>query len=319
MELSFVFILFCLIAAAQGIHDVQRRDAASESQRSVTLQDIPKNDLKDLKLDNENFSGYDQLKQMKNIYDELKSLEDRFDELAANYSKLQQKTKACQASDRDCADLFKNGVKMDGVYNITPDNSPSAFKVYCDMTTDGGGWTLFQKRVNGSEDFYLDWQSYKDGFGNLNGEHWLGNERIYTITKQRRYELRVDMEDADGNRRYAIYDNFAIASEAQKYKLVLGNYSGNAGDSLGVHRGYAFTTKDRDNDSHGGNANCAKLYKGAWWYYNCHLSNLNGLYHLTNYGNGVIWYTFKGHQRSLKTTEMKIRPVGFKCALLCCG
>ncbi|XP_013384269.1 ficolin-1-like [Lingula anatina] len=184
------------------------------------------------------------------------------------------------------------------------------------MTTDGGGWTLFQKRMDGSVDFYRGWQSYKHGFGNMTGEHWLGNEQIHTITNQKRYELRVDMEDVNGVWRYARYDNFAIASEEANYQLTLGAYSGNAGDSLSLHRGYPFTTKDRNNDALT-SQNCAQQYKGAWWYERCHDSNLNGLYHLghhSSYGDGVNWKTFKGYHHSLKTTEMKVRPVGFTSA-----
>ncbi|XP_013386765.1 fibrinogen C domain-containing protein 1-like [Lingula anatina] len=224
------------------------------------------------------------------------------------------------ASGRDCADLYKNGVKLNGVYTITPDNSPNAFNVYCDMTTDGGGWTLFQKRMDGSVDFYRGWQSYKHGFGNLNGEHWLGNEQINTITNQKRYELRVDIEDANGVWRYAHYDNFAITSEKAKYQLTVGVYSGNAGDSLSNHKGQPFTTKDRDNDADG--RNCAQTFKGAWWYKSCHASNLNGLYHLGDHGSfadGVNWYTFKGQHHSLKTTEMKVRPIGFKSSSVSSG
>ena len=85
---------------------------------------------------------------------------------------------------------------------------------------------------------------------------------------------------------------------------------GTAGDSLAYHRGQPFTTKDQDN----GNGNCASLYKGAWWYHYCHLSNLNGLYHggqHSSHADGVNWLHWKGKYYSLKRTEMKTRPVDF--------
>ena len=88
--------------------------------------------------------------------------------------------------------------------------------------------------------------------------------------------------------------------------------SGTAGDSLSDHRGYPFSTKDRDNDIWSGN--CAVSNKGAWWYLNCHSSNLNGLYHHgahTRGGDGVNWYHWKGYKYSAKRAEMKIRPVNF--------
>ena len=78
-------------------------------------------------------------------------------------------------------------------------------------------------------DFYLGWQAYKDGFGNAGGELWLGNEHLYRITSQGRYELRVDMQDRDGAWYYAYYDNFEIKSENENFKLIVGAYAGNAG------------------------------------------------------------------------------------------
>ena len=91
------------------------------------------------------------------------------------------------------------------------------------------------------------------------------------------------------------------------------DFSGNSGDSLAVHRGMPFTTKDQDNDHHG-DYNCAIKYEGAWWYERCHRSNLNGLYlrgQHSSFANGVNWKHWKGQHYSLKRTEMKIRPVDF--------
>ena len=86
--------------------------------------------------------------------------------------------------------------------------------------------------------------------------------------------------------------------------------SGNSGDSLAVHRGMPFTTRDQDNDNKGGH-NCAIMYKGAWWYRSCHSSNLNGLYLQSSFADGVNWEDWKGYSYSLKRTEMKIRPADF--------
>ena len=101
-----------------------------------------------------------------------------------------------------------------------------AFDVFCDQTTSGGGWTVFQKRMDGSVDFYRGWAEYKRGFGNLNGEFWLGLDRIQRMTSSGGYKLRVDLEDFTGNTVYAEYALFAVGSEGTKYQLTAGNYSG---------------------------------------------------------------------------------------------
>ena len=97
--------------------------------------------------------------------------------------------------------------------------------MFCDQTTARGGWTVFQKRLDGSVDFYRGWDDYKRGFGNLNGEFWLGLDKIHRLTKERS-RLRVDLEDTTGKTAYAEYNSFGVASEASKYKLSLGTHSG---------------------------------------------------------------------------------------------
>ncbi|XP_028411165.1 ryncolin-1-like [Dendronephthya gigantea] len=184
--------------------------------------------------------------------------------------------------------------------------------VFCDMTTSGRGWTVFQRRLDGSVDFYRGWEDYKHGFGNLSGEYWLGLDKIHMMTNISQNELRIDMENTSGNTRYAHYDSFKVSSENVKYKLNVGGYHGTAGDSLKRHNGMDFTTKDADNDIWG--RNCAARFKGAWWYSDCHHSNLNGLYHYGNHtsrADGVNWFHWKGHYYSLKSTSMKIRPREF--------
>ena len=111
------------------------------------------------------------------------------------------------------------------MYTINPDGL-GAFDVFCDQTTAGGGWTVFQKRMNGSIDFYRDWADYKRGFGNLNGEFWLGLDKIHRLTSSGGYKLRVDLEDFAGNAVYAEYHSFEVKSEGTKYQLSIGNYSG---------------------------------------------------------------------------------------------
>ncbi|XP_078701986.1 microfibril-associated glycoprotein 4-like [Branchiostoma floridae x Branchiostoma belcheri] len=212
---------------------------------------------------------------------------------------------------RNCWELLNSGHDTSGVYIIYPTaGGISPIHVYCDMDTDGGGWTVFQRRQDGSVDFYLDWQAYKTGFGDLRGEFWLGNDNIHDLTGLGGYELRIDMEDMDGNSAFAKYNTFRVEDGGHMYRLTVGGYSGTAGDSLAPrHPSMFFSTKDRDNDTN--DLSCAQTYKGAWWYESCHDSNLNGLYHAGHhhsYADGVNWVSWKGTYYSLKHTEMKTRP-----------
>ena len=125
----------------------------------------------------------------------------------------------------DCAALYNSGIRNSGVYTINPGGS-GAFGVYCDQTTTGGGWTMFQKRTDGSADFYLGWADYKQGFGNLNGEFWLGLDKIHRLTSSGGHKLRVYLEDFAGNSVYAEYGLFIVGSERTKYQLSVGRYSG---------------------------------------------------------------------------------------------
>ncbi|XP_070622900.1 ryncolin-3-like [Erythrolamprus reginae] len=210
---------------------------------------------------------------------------------------------------RNCKDLLKRGETVSGWYTIYPTKG-NPMMVSCDMETDGGGWLRFQRRQDGSVDFYRDWESYKKGFGNQGSEFWLGNDKIHLLTSSGTHQLRIDLEDFNGSRTFAIYSSFRIANESENYKLMLGSYlDGNMGDSLSGHNDHAFSTKDRDNDIY--NGNCASLFKGSWWYTKCHSSNLNALYHKgehASYADGINWATGKGHNYSYKYSDMKIRP-----------
>ncbi|ELT98010.1 hypothetical protein CAPTEDRAFT_204556 [Capitella teleta] len=178
------------------------------------------------------------------------------------------------------------------------------------MESDGGGWMVFQRRYNGSEEFYRDWQDYADGFGSIASEFWLGNDLLHNITASHPHKMRVDLEDFEGNSTYAEYTDFSIADAGDFYRLHIAGYSGTAGDSMLGHNGHPFTTKDADHDTSA--VNCAVNYRGAWWYTACHKSNLNGAYlggiH-SSYADGIEWFTFRGHYYSLKYTEMKIQPM----------
>ena len=181
--------------------------------------------------------------------------------------------------------------------------------MYCDMSTNGGGWIVFQRRMDGTVNFYRNWADYLKGFGDLKGEFWLGLDKIHRLTNTASSStLRVDMKDFNGVKKFVQYSSFRVGGADTKYTLSVSGYSGNAGDSMVYHNGRKFSTQDSDNDLYSGN--CAISHKGAWWYNNCHKSNLNSQYlagqHST-YANGINWRTSKGYHYSLRITEMKLR------------
>ncbi|XP_007525269.1 tenascin-R [Erinaceus europaeus] len=207
---------------------------------------------------------------------------------------------------QDCAQHLMNGDTLSGVYTIFLHGEPSQkLQVFCDMTTNGGGWIVFQRRQNGQTDFFRKWAEYRMGFGNLEDEFWLGLDNIHRLTTQGRYELRVDMRDGQ-EAAFASYDRFSVDDSRGLYKLHIGSYNGTAGDSLSYHQGRPFSTEDRDNDV--AVTNCAMSYKGAWWYKNCHRTNLNGKYGESRHSQGINWYHWKGHEFSIPFVEMKMRP-----------
>ncbi|XP_031233513.1 tenascin isoform X3 [Mastomys coucha] len=211
---------------------------------------------------------------------------------------------------RDCSQAMLNGDTTSGLYTIYINGDKTqALEVYCDMTSDGGGWIVFLRRKNGREDFYRNWKAYAAGFGDRREEFWLGLDNLSKITSQGQYELRVDLQD-HGESAYAVYDRFSVGDAKSRYKLKVEGYSGTAGDSMNYHNGRSFSTYDKDTDS--AITNCALSYKGAFWYKNCHRVNLMGRYGDNNHSQGVNWFHWKGHEYSIQFAEMKLRPSNFR-------
>nr|XP_028601026.1 fibrinogen gamma chain isoform X1 [Podarcis muralis] len=239
---------------------------------------------------------------------------------------------------RDCQDIANKGARQSGLYFIKPLKAKEQFLVYCEMDTLGNGWTVFQRRLDGSEDFNKNWIQYKEGFGHLSPndqtEFWLGNEKIHLITTQSAipYALRIELEDWSGQKSYADYAHFKVGTEADKYRLTYAFFSGGeAGDAFEgydfgddpsdkfftSHNGMQFSTPDNDNDKFDGN--CAEQDRSGWWMNRCHAAHLNGKYYQggsytekdagpNGYDNGIIWATWRSRWYSMKKTSMKIIP-----------
>ncbi|VDI62566.1 Hypothetical predicted protein [Mytilus galloprovincialis] len=161
----------------------------------------------------------------RNLTDQLT---DYINEKVGKINKENEKTGDPKQRPIDCGDVKSN--KESGIYKIYPKHSNLGFDVYCDFEVDNTGWTVFQRRINGKTDFYRGWETYENGFGDLEEEFWLGNQKIHTITKQGNYELRVDISDFDGNKAYARYVTFSVGDATTNYILTVSGYSGNAGE-----------------------------------------------------------------------------------------
>ncbi|XP_071787523.1 microfibril-associated glycoprotein 4-like [Asterias amurensis] len=206
---------------------------------------------------------------------------------------------------RDCQDAFNKGQTTSGVYTIEPYGVE--FDAYCDMATEKG-YIVIQKRFDGSVDFKKNWADYKNGFGDLNGEFWLGNEKLHQITSQSpKYELLVTLTAFDGSDAQARYNDFSVKGDEDNYEINTGIFdipenTVSAGNGLESKQ---FSTFDHDHDDD--EKNCAELLSGGWWVSHCSdaPTNLNGVYSDTHVG--IYWSPWKGSDVSLIATEMKIR------------
>ncbi|XP_061840106.1 fibrinogen gamma chain [Nerophis lumbriciformis] len=239
----------------------------------------------------------------------------------------------------DCQDIANKGATTSGLYYVKPVKATQQFLVYCEIDSFGRGFTVIQRRRDGSVDFHKNWIQYKEGFGYLSPddttEFWLGNEKLHLLTTSSTIPtvLRIEIVDWQGNKKYADYAMVRIGAEADMYRLQYGYYmAGDAGDAFDgfdfgddpsdkfytSHNGMQFSTSDKDNDKY--NGNCAKQDGSGWWMNRCHAAHLNGKYYqggrytekdAGEYGfdNGIIWVTWHDRWYSLKETTMKIIPV----------
>ena len=244
---------------------------------------------------------------------QLDSQKTQLDSLQSQVTARLDRLEQVATTARDCSELPAGTTT--GVHLLRPDHNQSIVEAYCDMDTDGGRWTVFQRRddIKPRQDFYLGWAEYKHGFGDLTGEFWWGLDYLWKLTSAqgRRFELRIELEDFDGNTAHAVYNNFSISSEDDGYRLRASYYTGDAGDGLEYNVNWPFTTRDRDQDDWR-DGNCAELRQGAWWYWDCGNSNLNGRPVVRSGEDGwtgIVWWTWKEAVEPLKSTVMKLRPI----------
>ena len=175
------------------------------------------------------------------------------------------------------------------------------------------------KRMDGSENFTRNWDDYKNGFGSVKGEFWLGLKHLHKLTAHDDYTLRVDLEDMTGRRMYAEYLHFAVGPESQGFPLEISGYQhdSTAGDSLTdsscsewLPNGVSFSTPDMDNDMRPDNKiSCAMVAKSGWWFRNCHSANPTGVYRtqMKPSWSNIFWYSSFFNNMPLKYIEFKIK------------
>ena len=191
-----------------------------------------------------------------------------------------------------------------GITIIRPDDG-EPFPVYCNMNMFGGGWNRILYRYSQPTSFNLDWDAYKNGFGYLGSDGWLGLDKIHRLTKNKPATLLVTLYDKSGNYYYPQYKTFQVGSEATKYQLYIGNFTGDGGDSLSYSNMAKFTTHDQDHDTNSGN--CASSFRGGWWYYSCVQGKLTGdPYASSTSGYYVKWPTLGSYAMRQAIMEIKL-------------
>ncbi|XP_053903618.1 fibrinogen-like protein 1-like protein [Malaclemys terrapin pileata] len=209
---------------------------------------------------------------------------------------------------KDCSNIPRDSPS--GVHVIQPAGSPPRV-VWCDMDTEGKGWTVVQRNSYNTEITWKEsWSTYKYGFGNVQQDYWLGNEYLSLLTRQNIYKVRFVVEDKFNNTRYAEFDIFSVEDEPSGYPLRLGRYSGDGEDYLttyhsglgGIHDNMKFSTTDKDQDQASGN--CASSY-GGWWYDKCQNVLLNG--------KGYIYWAGFCKSGECKSSLILVKPTDVCC------
>ncbi|XP_062566928.1 fibrinogen-like protein 1 [Saccostrea cucullata] len=259
---------------------------------------------------------------LENCQKKLQEFDQKFQILSENMTAIQQYLTRTEGKTiekgskltRDCRDHYLLGHTQSGLYNINPFGNETSVSVYCDMKTDGGGWTAIQRRVSGSVSFDRNWTDYKTGFGNPNGSYWIGNDVIQQLTRRRNSSLYVTMTLTNGTKLYELYNQFSVADETNNYRLFLGGPATgtlgdrmlNTGNSNTDLSGMPFSTPDRDNDRYIYNCAASSNRSGGWWFNLCHDAFLNGQWSPGSWWNP--WYPTVRDGKQIKETFMMVKP-----------
>jgi len=151
------------------------------------------------------------------------------------------------------------------------------------------GWVMIHQHLGNSFNWRLSWADYKNGFGSIEDNFWLGLDKMHLFTSSQPYRLRVELQQETTGLWYsAEFSTFTVGDEASTYRLNVDGCNGDAGSGMliQVNSGWGFTTWDRDNDGNP-NSNCASDYDGGWWH-------INGYYTLITSSSIHYWNTLPG-------------------------
>ena len=190
--------------------------------------------------------------------------------------------------------------------------------VHCDMKTHGGGWIVIQRRNAslGTVNFTRNWEDYENGFGDLDGEFWIGLKNIHEFTNQQEVELQISVWNDIENPITWNYPVFRVHGPENHYLLTVnGGYGDGYFDAFAYNNGRYFTTYDRDFYGH----RCGYLDQGGWWYGSCTQANLNGRHEMsdlpgieTRIEQRLVWNSGNGYE-VYTNSEMKIRSKKCNC------
>ncbi|XP_037940700.1 angiopoietin-related protein 1-like [Teleopsis dalmanni] len=188
--------------------------------------------------------------------------------------------------------------KSSGVYEIQLPNLKTPLLVYCDEFEGVNDWLTIHRRIDDSINFFRDWETYKEGFGNIFTNYFIGLDNLYALTSNQIQELLIVMVDIYDISYIARYDSFGIGNEVDKYRLnLLGSFRGNVTDQFSYHINQKFSTYDEDNDLYP--THCALYHETAGWANNCFQNDFNCPY------EEIVWPGLP----PLQKVKMLIRPV----------
>ncbi|XP_062603860.1 fibroleukin-like [Saccostrea cucullata] len=294
------------------VHQLRREDIEiRDMQTNLTLLSKVQHQVDELRMENV------ELRELITNLTSTSKLQKEVEELRRGYREMKDLLTNLSLTGlkltRDCKDHYLLGNTQSGVYEINPFGNEIRVSVYCDMVTEGGGWTAIQKRGSGSVSFYRTWAEYKKGFGNPYDTYWIGNDMIHQLTKGNNTSLYVSITLQDGITLYERYQQFFVSEESDKYRLYLGGpTTGTLGDAMldtdnpeANLSGMSFSTPDRDNDGHS-NGHCASGNRGGWWFNNCQLAFLNGPWSPEQWVNP--WFPIVQNGLGITQTLMMIKP-----------